>query len=299
MPAARFAANAAILSSTLLWGTLWIPMRQMEAAGLAGAPASSFGFLACLLLLLPFALTKARRILRGGWPVTVAGFFTAAAIACYAEGMVRGEVARVLLLFYLTPVWSTLLGRLLLGTPITRLRIVTIGLGLGGMLVIFGAEAGLPLPRSVADWMGLVSGMTWGLGTTYLNKTAARPLLDRSFVLFFFLVPLFYLLTLIPGGRGLAEAPTALFADSRLWLAAFPLIWLLPLVWLTVFGASRLDPGKVAIFLLLEIVIGLGSAALLTDEPFGRRELIGAVLIMSASLTEMFGKRPARARIRS
>ena len=153
MPAARFAANAAILSTTLLWGTMWIPMRQMEAAGLAGAPAPAFSSLACLLLLMPYGILKARRILEGGWPVAVAGFFTAVAIVCYAEGMVRGEVARVLLLFYLTPVWSTLLGRLLLDEPVTRLRIVTIALGLAGMLVIFSAEAGLPLPRSMADWM--------------------------------------------------------------------------------------------------------------------------------------------------
>jgi drug/metabolite transporter (DMT)-like permease len=205
---------------------------------------------------------------------------------------VRGQVARVILLFYLTPVWSTLLGRLLLGEAITARRVLTIALGFGGMLVIFGAEAGPPLPRSVADWMGLISGMTWGLSMVYVNKTAARPLLDRMVVQFVFLAPLFYLLTLLPGGRGLAEAPTGLYAGSTLWLAAFALLWMLPLVWLTYFGASRLDPGRVAIFLMLEIVIGLGSAALLTDEPFGLRELAGAVLIMSAGLTEVVAKRP-------
>jgi drug/metabolite transporter (DMT)-like permease len=105
------AANGAILFSTLLWGTLWIPMRQMEAAGLAGAPAPAFGFLIGLIVLLPFGLARLRRVLGGGWPVAVAGFFMAATIALYAEGLVRGQVARVILLFYLTPVWSTLLGR--------------------------------------------------------------------------------------------------------------------------------------------------------------------------------------------
>ena len=46
-------------------------------------------------------------------------------------------------------------------------------------------------------------------------------------------------------------------------------------------------PGRVAIFLMLEIVVGLTTASLLTDEPFGARELIGAVLITGACGVEI------------
>ena len=74
-------------------------------------------------------------------------------------------------------------------------------------------------------------------------------------------------------------------------------IRLLPVITLTIFGASRLDPGRIAILLMLEIVVGLSSAALLTDEPFGPRELIGAVLILGASGVEIGASRapPSRA----
>lgn len=47
------------------------------------------------------------------------------------------------------------------------------------------------------------------------------------------------------------------------------------------------DPGRVAIFLMLEIVIGLGSAAWLLDEAFGAREIIGASLIAAAMPAEV------------
>ena len=67
----------------------------------------------------------------------------------------------------------------------------------------------------------------------------------------------------------------------------------MPVIWLTVFGASRLDPGRVAVCLMLEIVVGLTTAALLTDEPFGWRECIGAVLILGASGVEITATRPA------
>ncbi|OFV87347.1 MAG: hypothetical protein A3J75_00640 [Acidobacteria bacterium RBG_16_68_9] len=39
---------------------------------------------------------------------------------------------------------------------------------------------------------------------------------------------------------------------------------------------------------MLEVVIGLGSAALLTDEPFGAREAAGAGLILAACGAEFF-----------
>lgn len=128
-----------------------------------------------------------------------------------------------------------------------------------------------------------------------MNRTADRPLFDRIFVQFIFLAPAFYLLTLIPGARDAAGVASGALGQAWIWLLAFAFLWMLPAVWLSMFGGSRLDPGRVAIFLMLEIVIGLTSAALLADEMIGPRELTGAALIMLASLTELVGRRPARA----
>lgn len=281
------APHAAILLSALLWGTMWIPLREMNEFGVSGAAATTASFLFGLVVLLPYALVKARRILAGGWPLAAAGFFLAVAVAFYAEGMVRGEVARVLLLFYLTPVWSTLLARLMLKQPITRRRVATIVLGLAGMAVILGGEMGVPVPRGVADWMGLASGIAWGLAMVYIQRTASRRYFDRIFAAFIFLAPVYYLMTLLPGSRVSVGMEGALLTDWAMMLVALALIWMVPVIGLTVYGASRLDPGRVAIFLMLEIVIGLASAAWLLDEPFGAREIIGATLIIAAMLAEV------------
>jgi drug/metabolite transporter (DMT)-like permease len=58
---------------------------------------------------------------------------------------------------------------------------------------------------------------------------------------------------------------------------------------LTLFGAGRLDPGRFAILLMFEIVVALGTAAALTDEPFGAREAIGAGLILASIAVEVRG----------
>jgi drug/metabolite transporter (DMT)-like permease len=283
----HLSSDFAILASAVLWGTLWIPLRQIHDAGLSREWATAGSFLLPLLVLAPLALRRWRRIAASRWELARVGFWLALAIALYAEGVVRGPVARVVLLFYLTPVWSTLLARWQLGEPITGRRVATILLGLGGMLVLFGAEAGIPMPRAAAEWMGLAAGVAWAASMVHVNRTASHPPFDRVLAQFVFLGPLFLLVTLIPGGAGTASFQVDALVAAAPRVLVLALIWMLPVVWLTIFGASRLEPGRVAILLMLEILVTLATAALLTDEPFGRRELGGAALILAASGVEL------------
>jgi drug/metabolite transporter (DMT)-like permease len=281
--------SAAILLSTLFWGTLWIPLRRLDEAGLGGQWATAAGFTIPLLVLTPFAAMRWRPIAAGGWPLVQVGFLLAACIGLYAEALLRGQVARVILLFYLTPVWSTLLARVVLGDRITKARVLTIALGLTGLVVVCGIGSGLPVPRAAAEWMGLLSGFLWGASMVALQRVAPQATeFDRVFVQYLFLGGLFVLFTLVPGGRPwtLPTVPTLLRGAP--WLLLFGLLWMPLLLWLTMFGGSRLDPGRVAVLLMLEVVIGVGSAALLAHEPFGAREFAGALCIVAACGTECY-----------
>jgi drug/metabolite transporter (DMT)-like permease len=84
---------------------------------------------------------------------------------------------------------------------------------------------------------------------------------------------------------------------AAIWLLLFGVLWMPVVLWLTMFGASRLDPGRVTVLLMLEVVIGLVSASVLTDEPFGPREVVGAVLIVAACGTELLARPDGRRRI--
>jgi drug/metabolite transporter (DMT)-like permease len=280
--------SIAILGSTLLWGTFWIPVRELNEVGLGSVWATTGSFVIPLMVLLPFALLRLKRIMSSGLPVIIGSILVAAAIAIYAEAFLRGYVAKVMLLWYLTPIWSSLLGWLLISELITRSRIVAIVLGLAGLVVITGAESGLPLPREAGEWMALISGVLWAWGMVYLKQTASTPIMDRVFLQFVFMGIIFWLASLVPGGTEMTSIRYESLLAGLPWLFAFALIWTLPLVWLTVYGASALYPGKVAVLLLLDIVIGITSATILTDEPFGVREMCAAVLIIGASLVELF-----------
>jgi drug/metabolite transporter (DMT)-like permease len=70
------------------------------------------------------------------------------------------------------------------------------------------------------------------------------------------------------------------------WLLLIAVL-MLPITWLTIWPATMLSPGRVGMLLLAEVLVGVTSAALLLDEPFGMRELAGAVLIVTAGVVEV------------
>jgi drug/metabolite transporter (DMT)-like permease len=92
------------------------------------------------------------------------------------------------------------------------------------------------------------------------------------------------LLMLAPAAR--AAVPTAI-EPGVLGLAALAaLAWLLPCTWLLLWGARHLEPGRVALLLLLEVAVAAGSAAWLAGEPFGGREAAGCLMILAAGAVE-------------
>jgi drug/metabolite transporter (DMT)-like permease len=62
---------------------------------------------------------------------------------------------------------------------------------------------------------------------------------------------------------------------------------MLPITYLTIWPATVLSPGRVGMLLMVEVIVGVVSAAILTDEQFGVRELAGTVLIISAGVVEV------------
>jgi drug/metabolite transporter (DMT)-like permease len=150
------------------------------------------------------------------------------------------------------------------------------------MLVIFGGGVSPDTGAAVGEAMGLAGGVAWALAMLGLHRSEPSPVFEAVFVHFLFLGPVFFLVTLVPGGGATAGPDLELPGLALAWLLALGLLWMLPVVWLTVYGASAVEPGRFAILLMFEIVVGLSSAALLTDEPIGARELAGAVLVLGA-----------------
>lgn len=288
--------DVAILSTNLLWGTFWIPLRQMTAAGGGETEATLWGYLAAGMLMIPVLIWRWRAIVSMPGIAFAGVIVLACCIALYSESLTRGQVARVLLLFYLTPIWSMIFAHYLLGVPITAVRGIAIGLGLAGATAMLGLDSGVPLPREPAEWMGLLAGALWGLAATLFNlserRAPGRSTETQQTALMLVILPAtIYLATLIPGDAAQAVAFSAPEDSAIYWAVAFAVVWVFPVIWLTLYGAKRIDPARLGIFLLLDVAIGAGTASVLAAEPFGTPEAIGATLIVSAAFLEAWSYR--------
>jgi drug/metabolite transporter (DMT)-like permease len=276
--------------SAALWGLWWLPLRALSEAGLAGAAVNAALYGIASLALLPWFWLRRGRIAEGGALLLGAGSLFGAALVSWNLALLLGEVVRVTLLFYLAPVWATLLAVALLGERVGYLRAVSVVLGLAGAAVLLGLAGGLPLPRSAGDWLGLAAGVLFALSVTLVRKGEAISGLEQTLVAFAAAALLsLVLLVAVPHQRPIVDA--AILA----WAALAALAWLVPLTWLLLWGARFLEPGRVSLLLLLEVAVAALSAALLAGEPFGLREAAGCVLIVAAGALEGWSElRPGR-----
>ena len=281
-------AKVACTTAGAIWGLYWIPLRAVNNAGINGSWATTLFYLAPFLLLLPIAIFRWRHILRAGWALQWIAILAALALVFYSNAFLYTDVIRAVLLYYLTPIWSAVLARAWLKEPITRLRIVAIVFGMLGLLVILNADQGFPLPRNAGDWMGLIAGLFWAFTANVMRHDSGQYTFDVLISWFFWATVFALVLAVLP----ILDEPPVPEMHQVLevlpWFLPVVVLMIIPMFYAITWGVPLLNPGTVGILFMTEISIGAISAALLTDEPFGAREVLGVGLITAAGLTEAF-----------
>ncbi len=279
--------SLSVVLASGVWGLFWIPMRALRGEGLDGAWAGLSIYLCSAALCLPVVFWRRRHLAGGGTRLLITGLFTGAAFSLYAASLLLTEVVRALLLFYMTPIWSTLLGWLLLGERITVNRILAIVLGFAGLAAILGFEGGFPWPRNLGDWMGLCSGLAWAYGSLRVYSDSRSGVLEQVVAFVAGGLAVSALLALLPL-QGLAAPPSAAALQAVApWLLLMAGVFVLPSMVVVFWGAGRLSPGRLGILFLCEILVGVVSAAALAGEPFGAPEIVGTLLITAAGVVEV------------
>ena len=281
--------NLTVIVSCLFWGTYWIPLRSIDSVNSGSVWPIFLSFLLLALILVKPLIKSITNIFINKNYFFLAGcFFAALGISLYSESLLRGEIAKVVVLFYLCPIWGTIFARFILNHSFTIKRIFSIILGIIGLEIIVGFEKGIILPSTTVEWIALLAGLMWAMSMTLFNLANTTSGVEKT-SLTSFLIPFVYLfLCFIPGGRNLA-IPYSLLSihPIYIWMILFAIIWLLPSILLTYFSVEVLDPGRINILLAFEVAVGFLSSALLTSEIIGFREYIGAIFVVSACLIDV------------
>ncbi len=269
------------------WGLYWLPQRILLEAGMTGGWGTAFQYVISTAVLLPIAFW---RILKGqkiGLRHWACGLLLGSGAVFYANSFLVTEVIRALVFFYLTPLWATLIEVTFLKRKLKWTRACTIALALAGVWIAVGADAGVPIPINLGDWFGLLAGflIAAGAARTEIEQPAGVfPLLFM--VIVFGLFAALYQFPILSGAIG--DIPdTAAVTASLPFLLGLTLLFVLPTTAMIFWSPSKIGTGVFGILILSELVVGVISAALLTDEAFSWREITGCALILCAGALEI------------
>ena len=294
-PIRNAAPVLALIANAFVWGTSWWPLRDLQSHGVHPLWATAFVFALGAVLIAAWR-PRALGQLAGSpalWLLLLAAGTTNAA---FNWGIVIGDVVRVVLLFYLMPLWSVLLGRLLLGERIGAAAGLRVLLALVGAAVVLWPDspadgAGLPLPlplllplpQSLADWLGVLGGFTFALTNVLLRREGERPAEARAFAMFAGAALVAGALALTLATHDPRFLPHLPSAHALVVLLALTVAFLLSNLALQ-FGAARLPAHVTAVVMLTEVLFASVSAAAFGAGSWSLRLVLGGSLIVCVAL---------------
>jgi drug/metabolite transporter (DMT)-like permease len=282
----------ALIFNAFVWGVSWFPFRQLEGHGLHPVWATCLIYAAVTL-----AMALLRRRVWGLFARQPAllGLGLAAGLTNvgFNWAVTQGDVVRVVLLFYLMPLWSVLLAWAFLGERPSLAALARVALALIGVAVVLKSpQADWPVPASLPDWLGVAAGFGFAVTNILLRRLRSAPGEARALAMF--------------GGCAVMAGATALAGTALGAMAPPPLAdpgwwgWALLLgtgfVFANVclqYGAARLAASATSVIMLSEVLFASVSSVALGAATMEARIWLGGALIVTAAVWSAFARAPA------
>lgn len=282
MPLSTLGPYAGLLCNALVWGVSWWPLRHLQSLGLHPLWATVFFFLLGGLLVTLWRPAAWRGLWanRSMWWLAVAAGSTNAA---FNWAVSIGDVVRVVLLFYLMPLWTVGLAWLMMGEPVSRASLYRMVLAMvGAALVLWPDGGGWLRFDGLADVLGLAGGMGFAWTNVLLRQQAQVPAATRALAMFVggAFWPLVICLVLV----STQVIPTIPSVDV-VWMGpvlAMGLVFFISNLALQ-YGAARLPVQVTSVVMLTEILFATGSSVWWGQAELTHRIVLGGVCIMLAA----------------
>ena len=276
-----------IVVSSCAWGLYWLPLRSIEQSGIVGSWSIVLVNACPLLILVPLIFFNLDKLKKYPKPIFFAGIMIGAAFTFYANGLVQTSVIRATLLFYLSPIWSTIIGIIWLNERLTIARVISIIVALIGLiLLLYDFRNQETAMLNFGDFSSILSGLFWALGASILKKWSKLPIIPLTAIVYFSTTSLSILLAII-----VYKAPIpslALIGQNFSTAFIWSVIVLLPSFCIIFRISQILFPGRVGILMMSEVAVAVISAKiLLPEEQMVILQWIGASAILLAGVVEI------------
>jgi len=279
-------AAAAVLAGAALWGLIGLWNRRLMAAGLSPLSIVTVRNLGGCALLCLFFLVRDRSVFRVerrhlkyffGTGVVSVVFFT----LCYFSCQRLCSLAVASTLLYTAPSFVVLLSAVLWREPVTKKKLLALGLTLAGCACACGLFSGGLSVTVPGVLLGLGSGFFYALYSIFGRYALARygPMTVTVWT-FLFAGPA-SLLFLRPAELAAAFGPDPGLMLTALGLALFSTA--APYILYT-WGLARMEPGRASILASLEPVVASLTGALAFGEPLGPLTALGVLCVLAGTI---------------
>ncbi len=276
----------ALVAGASLWGIVWYPYRLLAQAGLDGIWATALTYGLALILGCIVFFRHVGSLRKAPMLAVLMGLAIGWSNLAYVLAVLEGEVMRVLLLFYLAPLWTVPIAWILLGENLDRPNLAAMALALGGaMIMLWRPELGFPWPDTRAEWLAVVAGFLFALGNVLVRRIDSMSDAGKSIVIWLGVV--LAAMVHLPWSGVRTEYAFEIAATQ--WVLIGGVAAALVAMGLALqYGLSRTPANRAIVLLLVELPIAALAAWLLAGEVPRLQDYLGGALIIAASLASAF-----------
>ena len=270
----------ACLVAATLWGLYWIPLRFLDNSGISGLWASVLIYFVSFLFIFPRFYSLRADFYASKTLYTLLAIFAGWTNLGFVLALLEGEVVRVMILFYLSPVWATLLAFFILHERLKKRNIFALVLAVAGVFLIsWHPEIEFMKSFDRADFYAISSGLAFAVTNILVRKIGGLTHAVKMCSSWFGVIVL--------AGCGILltqdSFPMITLNNLILIIAlGFPLMIIM--TWTAQYAVSNLPIYLSSVLFLFEIIVGAVSAVMLANELITVIQSIGIAMILSAGL---------------
>jgi drug/metabolite transporter (DMT)-like permease len=267
-----------LLFGAFVWGIIWYPYRLMANAGVTGIYSSFYVFILTIAIALPYFFITKKKV-----PIWSKDFWLLALVAGYTNisyvlAVIDGEVVRVMLLFYLSPVWTIFLAHFMLNEDTQKRHYIAVFISLIGAFIMFWEPGYLIHLDSKSDWLALSSGLGFAITNVMTRKHEHMTVNQKALAIWLGVIVVAMICIMFDKNA----MPTLDFfrpVDAAIMMAIALSLFLSTL--LVQFGVTQIKAVEASSFFLFEIVVAAISSYFLVGESIAFNEWLGGIFIIS------------------